>query len=52
MPGDDTAELELIVDIPEDEVQGLRRQFEQVGFAVVAKEQSGGLWALAAAKCG
>jgi hypothetical protein len=43
MSGDDAVNLELIVDIPEGEVQGLRQQFEQVGYEVVAKEQSGGL---------
>jgi len=42
--------LEILVDIPNNEIEGVKQQFVQLGFTVKTVRQASGLWSLAAAK--
>ena len=45
-------ELELIVDVPADQVATVRQDYEDEGYAVKTTQQASGLWSVAAAKRG
>jgi len=43
-------DLNLIVDVPADQVEQTKQDFESEGYSVVVKQQASGLFSVAAAK--